>query len=71
MKKSLIDWDKMRTVQDLIDLLSLYPKNDKVIFIENYGTISQLNKIRGCKGEYRGCPTDIVEIDLTEIYEED
>ena len=71
MKKNSINWSKMLTVQDLIDLLSLYPKNDKIIFIESYGIISKLNKIRRCTEGDSGFPADIVEIDLTEIDEED
>ena len=34
MSRELIDWENVDTVQDLIDMLSLYPKDDKVIFIE-------------------------------------
>lgn len=71
MSRELIDWESVDTVQDLIDILSLYPKNDKVIFIENGGDTSKLNKIREVKGGFSGCPTNIVEIDLTEIYEDD
>ena len=35
MSRELIYWENVDTVQDLIDMLSLYPKDDKVIFIEN------------------------------------
>ena len=71
MSRELIDWENVDTVQDLIDMLSLYPKDDKVIFIENWGDTSKINKIRETKGEFSSCPTNIVEIDLTEIYEDD
>lgn len=71
MSRYLIDWESVDTVQDLIDMLSLYPKNDKVIFIKNGGDTSKINKIRRVKGGYSSCPADIVEIDLTEIYEDD
>ena len=71
MSRELIDWENVDTVQDLIDMLSLYPKDDKVIFIENGGDTSKINKIRETKGGFSSCPTNIVEIDLTEIYEDD
>lgn len=64
MDSDQIDWESVRTVQDMIDLLGQYPKDCRVVFYGQDGLYT-LNKIKTYKKEYcKPSDRDVVVLDL-------
>lgn len=59
-----IEWESVRTVQDMIDLLGMYPKDCRVVFYAQDGLYT-LNKIKTYKKKYfNTSDRDVVVMDM-------